>query len=361
MSQQLIDRSADLTRLRNDGYDVDIRFGYVIVRNIPYLDAQKHVRRGVLVSTLTLIGDATGAPDDHVAFFAGAYPCDASGSPLEKIRHQSVQQRLGDTLVVDHSFSSKPLAGRYVDYYEKMTTYAAIVSSPVRAIDPNATARPFAPIESPAAESVFEYTDTASSRAGINVATTKLSVDKVAVVGVGGTGSYVLDLLSKTPVKEIHLFDGDTFLQHNAFRSPGAASLDELRTAPNKATYFAHRYRQMHRGIKPHSYHISDSTIGELRQMSFIFLCIDGSETKQTVIPYLESIGVSFIDVGMGVELVDSSLRGVLRVTSSTPSRRQQARKRISLGQTVNDDYGSNIQVADLNALNSTLAVIKWK
>ena len=27
----------------------------------------------------------------------------------------------------------------------------------------------------------------------------------------------------------------------------------------------------------------------------------------------------------------------------------------------INDDYDSNIQVADLNALNAALAVIKWK
>jgi hypothetical protein len=37
--------------------------------------------------------------------------------------------------------------------------------------------------------------------------------------GLGGTGSYILDLVSKTPVNEILLFDSDDFLQHNAFRS----------------------------------------------------------------------------------------------------------------------------------------------
>jgi len=76
-------------------------------------------------------------------------------------------------------------------------------------------------------ESVFKYIDTASSRAGINVPTQKLELARIAIVGVGGTGSYVLDLVAKTPVKEIHLFDGDVFLSHNAFRAPSAASSDE--------------------------------------------------------------------------------------------------------------------------------------
>jgi hypothetical protein len=40
----------------------------------------------------------------------------------------------------------------------------------------------------------------------------KLELGKIAIIGLGGTGSYVLDLAAKTPVKEIHLFDGDKFL-----------------------------------------------------------------------------------------------------------------------------------------------------
>ena len=32
-------------------------------------------------------------------------------------------------------------------------------------------------------------------------------------------------------------FDDDEFLRHNAFRSPGAPALDELREAPKKVEY----------------------------------------------------------------------------------------------------------------------------
>ena len=60
----------------------------------------------------------------------------------------------------------------------------------------------------------------------------------VAIAGPGGTGSYVLDLVAKTPVRDIHLFDGDSFMSHNAFRAPGAASLEELRALPKKVDYF---------------------------------------------------------------------------------------------------------------------------
>ena len=69
-------------------------------------------------------------------------------------------------------------------------------------------------------DSVFLYEDTASSHAlDIVAINAKLKPLRIVIVGLGGTGSYVLDFVAKTPVKEIHLFDGDTFLQHNAFRS----------------------------------------------------------------------------------------------------------------------------------------------
>ena len=37
MSLPLIDRSVDLKRLRDEGYDVQVKNGYVAVRGVPYL------------------------------------------------------------------------------------------------------------------------------------------------------------------------------------------------------------------------------------------------------------------------------------------------------------------------------------
>jgi tRNA A37 threonylcarbamoyladenosine dehydratase len=37
--------------------------------------------------------------------------------------------------------------------------------------------------------------------------TAKLEGKKIAIVGVGCTGSYILDLVAKTPVSEIHMYD----------------------------------------------------------------------------------------------------------------------------------------------------------
>ena len=59
-------------------------------------------------------------------------------------------------------------------------------------------------------------------------------------------------------------------------------------------------------------------------------------------------IGAAFVDVGMGLELVDGSLGGILRVTASTPDKRDHIGNRVSFtGGGAEDIYSSNIQVAE--------------
>jgi hypothetical protein len=258
-------------------------------------------------------------------------------------------------------FSSKP-SGGYKDYYEKMATYAAIVSGPAKSIDPTLTEKGFRVIESNDDVSVFKYLDTSSSRAGIVSVSRKLELDNVAIVGLGGTGSFVLDLIAKTPVKKIHLFDGDQFSQHNAFRSPGAASVEELRTKSKKVVYFQQQYSKMRQGVIAHDYYIDATNIDELRSMDFVFICLDNGAARKFLVEKLDEFDLSFIDVGMGVQQVDEALIGILRVTSSTSKKREHLKVKVPFStDNDNNDYSRNIQLADLNALNAALAVIKWK
>ena len=360
MSHSLIDRSADLKALEVGGYEVELRSGYLLLKDIPYVTKKGTIKRGTLVSELTLAGDVTARPNTHVVMFAGDMPCDREGRPLTQIRHSDVRKDLGGGLVVDHSFSSKPPGG-YPDYYQKMTTYESIISSPAQSIDPNATARTFAVLEAQDEDSVFRYIDTASSRAGISAVTEKLKASAVAIVGLGGTGSYILDLVAKTPVREIHLFDGDKFGQHNAFRSPGAPSIETLKAAPLKAAYYGNTYSEMRRNIVVHGY-MDKSEVDCLRQMDFVFIAVDKGRHRRLVVEKLEEFGVPFIDVGMGVLEGEGSLLGQLRVTLSTDQSRDQVHSTLPLSDADGeDDYSRNIQIADLNALNAALAVIKWK
>jgi hypothetical protein len=363
MSQRPISRSADLKRLRDEGYDLEVRSGCLLVKDVPYVNSRREVQRGILVIKLVLADDQTGRPDTHQAYFSGDHPCNEDGTEIDKIKHGSGANSLAEGVVVNHSFSAKPKPNdSYPDYYAQVTTYVAIISGPARRIDSALTARTFPVIEpEKESEEPFNYIDTASSRAEIVSVTKKLALGKVAIAGLGGTGSYVLDLLAKTPIKEIHLYDGDIFFQHNAFRSPSAPSGDELRARLPKTTYFKSVYGKMHRGIVDHPVYLDAANADELRGMDFVFVCVDKGNPKKLMVEKLEEFNIPFTDVGMGIQLSDNALGGILRVTTSTVQMRDHFQTRVSFGEAPGGDYDRNIQIADLNALNAALAVIKWK
>jgi hypothetical protein len=365
MSQKPISHSADLTHLRDEGYDLEIRAGHLLVKDVPYVAAGRIVKRGILVMPLKLAGDMTVKPENHVAHFIGEFPSRADGTPITTIGEKgNGRTKLGEGVEIDHTFSAKPMpSGSYENYYDKVTQYVTLLSGYAQKIEQGATAKTFRPVAARAEEeTVFKYIDTASTRAEIGAVTAKLAtVKKVAIVGVGGTGSYVLDLVAKTPVREIHLFDGDDFLQHNAFRSPGAPSLEELVAKPKKAAYLKGIYDKMRNGIFVHESYVGPENVEDLRDMSFVFMCLEGP-AKRLIIEKLEEFGLPFIDVGMGVYLSEGFLGGILRVTTSTPAQRDHVRKRVSFaGDADRNEYATNIQIAELNALNAALAVIKWK
>jgi len=46
VSQKLVDRSLDLKQLRDEGYDLQVVGTHLLVKNIPYVTAQRQVKTG---------------------------------------------------------------------------------------------------------------------------------------------------------------------------------------------------------------------------------------------------------------------------------------------------------------------------
>ena len=57
MSHQQISRNPDLKRLRDEGYEVEIRDKHLLIHHVPYVTSQREVTYGVLVAVLTMAGD----------------------------------------------------------------------------------------------------------------------------------------------------------------------------------------------------------------------------------------------------------------------------------------------------------------
>lgn len=364
MSLARINLNPDLKRLKDEGYELTLSAHGFLVLATPYVTSGGVIAYGHIVSDISFTGDVANAISTHQVWFSGEYPCHKDGTPIEGIRHSSETRELYPGMVINHYFSNKPKDRTYNGFHEKMTRYAEIISNEATAIDSHVLAKTFKPVVTAEADTPFIYEDSASSRAGITSLALKCAQRKVAIIGLGGTGSYVLDLIAKTHVKEIHLFDGDIFYDHNAFRAPGAASLDDLMAKPTKVAYFASKYGSMRRGIFAHEIFISEDSVSMLSGFDCVFLCVDKPFVRRIVFQYLTAQSIPFIDSGMDIQYVSETdnLFGACRVTTCKPEKHDHFPKYVSLDDAEGAGvYSSNIQIADLNALNACFAVMRWK
>lgn len=363
MSSSLINRSPYLLRLRDEGLTLEVASGYLLVHDIPYVNSNRETKIGTLVFRLDLTADVAITPSDHTAYFIGEVPCDAHGAPLTKILNHSNPEQLAAGIQTNHYFSAKPRYGNYKDYYEKVIAYINMLSGHARAIDGSLSAQVFKPFLAEQDEGPFVYIDTASTRAGIAHAASRLASQRIAIVGLGGTGAYVLDLISKTPVAEIHLYDGDILQQHNAFRYPGAVAFDALKEGHLKVDYLAAEYGRIHRGIHAHAVMINEKNVSELAIYDAVFACVDSGHARRLIADSLAASDTVMFDTGMGVRMTaNSELFAIVRLSTSDRESAAHASKNMPMSANEDDNlYGTNIQVGDLNCLNAYLAVEAWK
>jgi hypothetical protein len=162
--------------------------------------------------------------------------------------------------------------GGYKNYYDKVTVYFNTISAAAQNYDNHQFVQLRGTGIVHSRGSVLCYDDTNASRAGIVGINERLCGHKIAIIGLGGTGGYLLDYLAKTEVAEIHLYDEDVFNTHNAFRAPGAPSIEQLNHQPYKVDYFSEIYGRMHTGVIPHRLRITKDNISELDDKDMVFI-----------------------------------------------------------------------------------------
>ena len=153
----------------------------------------------------------------------------------------------------------------------------------------------------------------------------------------------------------------DVFNTHNAFRAPGAASIEDLEKQLPKVEFLAQKYSKMHKRIIPHKEHITPDNIELLKEMDYIFLSIDRVSVRKEIAGYLIDKGLYFIDSGLGVNLSENKLSGLVRITAGFPEHNWHIKEAFGGDDAKDDVYASNIQIAELNALAAIHAIIKWK
>lgn len=359
MFGSLVSHNEDLARLVTEGYALGFDSKYMVVRDIPYLDASKELQWGAIVSKMEFFDDFHVKLHNHEIFFCGSHPHDIDGNPIRNLAGGETTLALeGKDLVVQRSFSNKP--GRdYVDFFEKIDMYIAMISGPAMQLY---NANPFTfRTDKTETASVFKIHDTLTSLAEIGDLNNKFKEDVIAVIGIGGTGSYLLDFLVKTPVMEIRGFDKDHFYAHNAFRSPGRLNSDEL--GKSKAEIYQGRYDGFRHNLKIESRYVHSESKDQLQGVTFAFVCVDKGSSRKNIFDVLINMKIPFIDVGMGLDRKKGTISGGLRVVYYDKENAEELRQqRLSpLTDEKDEIYKTNIQTAELNALNACLAIIKFK
>ena len=104
--------------------------------------------------------------------------------------------------------------------------------------------------------SPFKIPNTFEARAAIAPVQDRIRHQRIAIIGLGGTGAYILDLVAKTPVTEIHLIDSDEMKWHNFIRAPGAPTDEDIesrrRGLVRKVDYYYSKYASLREGIYAH-------------------------------------------------------------------------------------------------------------
>ncbi|RZJ46654.1 MAG: ThiF family adenylyltransferase [Brevundimonas sp.] len=362
MLPTLASHNDDICRLLDRGYAVSFDQNHLVVRDVPYLDAAGELRWGAIVTVLVFIDGQRVKQQNHQVSFAGGAPHGLDGKPIPNLgdtAHSIPLSAAEPRVIVERQFSNKPGNG-YVDFFDKIERYITIISGPAMEKH-GVTARTFKTYDPAPDDSVFKFRDTLTSRAEIGDLTQAFKQEVVAIIGLGGTGGYVLDFMVKTPVREIRGFDADAYHVHNAYRSPGSLAPDEF--DQSKATVYAKRYENFRTGLHLETKFIDAESGEDLDGVTFAFVCVDKGSARAAIIDLLIAKGIPFIDVGMGLSRKAGPIKGSMRATyfGETNAAAVRDMDLVPKHDAKDDIYKANIQIAELNALNACLAVILYK
>ena len=333
--------------------------------------------RGDIVSALELQGegDSTTSPlTQHTVWWTGQIPHYADRTSMQTAIccHVWINGRpLGNGLKVYSRWSIKPRhkGGHraYIDHKEKIDTYVNEVGGQADALLPGTLAMAKSGAESEVAtQSRFKYLDMNAFRSGTRGIEQAISDEVVAVIGIGGSGSYLVDILAKTNIKELHLYDDDVLSYHNAFRLAGAAQANELTGNIKKVNWHKNQYAAIRDdGIYAHDKQINETNWAELSRCTMVFIAVDRLDVRRAIQTQCEAFGIAHIAVGLGIDIEgedNDQLGGMVKIeVKHCPRSRNDEEDQEILVQDDADDIYGNIQTAELNMLSAAMAIIEWK
>ncbi|MBY5904743.1 ThiF family adenylyltransferase [Rhizobium leguminosarum] len=361
---ELANHNPFLRDLDETGYLIDFVGGYLVIYGLPYLDGQGGLHYGDWVSPLDLEGAVIGPPSNHQAWWRGVRPYDQQGRALRLGGGDGVVT-VTPELITTSSFSYKLIDEQgamrpYQSFEEKVRTYIDTITTPAINAYPNATPLRAIAVKAAVQGSPLRFPDTMSARYHLNDLSALLRGKKVAIVGLGGTGAFILDSVVRTHLAQIALFDDDKVHLHTIFRWPGfiPGAIGKL-----KVEALATQYDYWHAGIVSVAERITADNVTRLGEFDFVFVSVDEGPARLLIVDWLSENDIPFVDCGMGLNRSTVGLSGFVRITGIDREAFDNNRGtvRLPVENAKADEYRKQAQIPELNALNANMAVIRFK
>ena len=355
---------AQLAEVLQAGFDCCVEDDTLTVGPIAYRLASGGIGHGSLICHLNRNGEDIAPPTDHTAAWIGdEVPHQRGGGPMDRliINQSRNTWSNGETSVC---VMSRRRPEPYPNYGQKMLTYARLIAREAvagwRAGNPGVIV----------VKDVNHLVDheTGLNRARVGHLNALVAKENVAVIGAGGTGAHIVDLVSKSNVQQIDIYDPDYVSAHTQLRWPGIVERRIVEEKTNKAEYLAALYaKRTNRNIRGHPFAIDKDTLTYLTGKTMVFVAIDNGPARREILTGLADMGLNFIDCGIDLQGDDGPLTASLRIircqNEQSPEKRSELATLAPGRANVADDdlYAQNIQTGEMNSLNAALAVIAWK
>jgi hypothetical protein len=359
--QELANRNKFIDNLLKLGYDIGFINSHLVVFGVPHLSSNADLGYFDLITTLDLREEyLIDRPSDHKVWINGDVPHNIDGGPVA-MNSGAETHVVSDQIVGTKYLSSKPLRGYYESIDEKINQYLDLIVSPAKHKFPGVT--PLRALEAgkQKSPSPLRFPDALSARDGVVELSHKLLGLKVGIVGCGGTGSYIVDFVAKTHVEEIRLFDDDIVHVHTLFRLPGVYGDKHL--GMRKVDVLSSVYSLFHGGIVACPDRVTEATVNVLSDLDFVFVAVDDGPSRQYICAACDGFQVPFIDVGMGLSKGGAGLFGFVRTSGGEMGdfSRLSGTPFLPAHNPHDNEYRRQPQIAELNALNAAMAVIRFK
>ena len=100
MLERLASHNDDIKRLFDRGHPLAVDSDYLVVRDIPYLDASGGLQWGAFVTKLVFVDQHRVTQDDHQVWFAGGVPHNLDGTPAGLWRRMAAAPALSLLLLL---------------------------------------------------------------------------------------------------------------------------------------------------------------------------------------------------------------------------------------------------------------------